>query len=98
MTVTCDFYLFAYVYIRIIMRVLHYLPIQVECSKLLGELLQDLDSQFEMVLNSKSIHDCLFNPQNVTNTLCQDYFLLIGRLSNSNEGTAALKKTLIFER
>lgn len=57
-----------------------------------------MDTQLKQITEVKSVHDCLLSPQRLTNSLSQDYFLLIGRLSNSETGLAVLKKSNILQR
>uniref|UniRef100_A0A1B6C0I0 Rapamycin-insensitive companion of mTOR domain-containing protein n=1 Tax=Clastoptera arizonana TaxID=38151 RepID=A0A1B6C0I0_9HEMI len=68
-----------------------------ECEKLLMDFLLVLKAEFNSILTSKSAHDCLLSPQNVTTTLCQDYFLLVGRLSRTEAGLAVLEKSGILQ-
>lgn len=72
--------------------------LQTEGVKLLTEFLEDLELQFKQIMESKSVHDCLLSPQRLTNSLSQDYFLLIGRISNTETGLSLLKKTNILQR
>ncbi|KAK3927944.1 Rapamycin-insensitive companion of mTOR [Frankliniella fusca] len=66
---------------------------EVEGSRLTGELLEDIYSQIEEILSSKTAHDCLFSPQHVNNSLCQDYFLFIGHLCQSRGGLHILESS-----
>lgn len=61
------------------------------------ELLEVMKSEFESISTAKSAHDCLLSPQNVMNSLCQDYFLLVGHLTRSDDGQKALEKAGIFK-
>lgn len=67
-------------------------------GKFLLEFLEDLDNQLKQLTEMKSVHDCLLSPQRLTNSLSQDYFLLIGRLSNNEFGLSLLEKANIFQR
>lgn len=71
---------------------------QSEGSKLLSEFLEDMDTQFNQLIDAKSVHDCLLSPQRLTNSLSQDYFLLLGRMSNCENGLALLKNMSILSR
>ena len=71
---------------------------QNEGLKLLYEFLEDIDTQLKQIIDAKSVHDCLFSPQRLTNSLSQDYFLLLGRLSNCEAGLMILKKLNILQR
>lgn len=66
---------------------------EVEGSRLTGELLGDIHSQIEEILSAKSAHDCLFSPQHMNNSLCQDYFLFIGHLCQSRSGLRILESS-----
>ncbi|XP_066994227.2 rapamycin-insensitive companion of mTOR [Anabrus simplex] len=69
-----------------------------EAAKLLTELLADIWVQLEAITSSKSAHDCLFSPQHVSNSLCQDYFLFIGRLCRTSRGMRVLDKAGILQQ
>ncbi|XP_063227632.1 rapamycin-insensitive companion of mTOR [Bacillus rossius redtenbacheri] len=71
---------------------------EVEGGKLLAELLGDISVQIDAILTSKSAHDCFFSPQQVTSSVCQDYFLFIGRLCRTSRGNRALDKAGIFQQ
>lgn len=62
------------------------------------ELLTDIWQHIDAITTSKSAHDCLFSPQNVLNTLCQYYFLFIGRFSHSSKGLRWLDKSGILQQ
>lgn len=70
--------------------------LQSECEKLLIELLSGVRVQIEAISSSKSAHDCMFSPQAVLNTLCQDYILLVGHLTRSKIGCNLLDKLGVF--
>lgn len=65
--------------------------------KLLLEFLEDFDSQLKQIVEGKSVHDCLLSPQRLSNTLSQDYFLLLGLISNSDTGSLLLEKCNILQ-
>lgn len=66
--------------------------------KMLFEFLEDLDSQLEKLVEAKSVHDCLLSPLRLTNSLSQDYFLLLGRLSDTDAGLLMLEKCGILKK
>lgn len=66
--------------------------------KLLFEFLEDFDLQLKQVMEVKSVHDCLLSPLRLSNSLSQDYFLLLGRLSNSDAGLLVLEKCNILQK
>lgn len=61
------------------------------------DLLEVVKSEIESISTAKSAHDCLLSPQNVMNSLCQDYFLLVGHLTRTEDGRKALEKAGIFK-
>lgn len=68
-----------------------------EASRLLEEFLADLHDQMEAIITSESAHDVLLSPKNVTNTLCQHYFLFIGVLSTKPKGVKFLETNLVLD-
>ncbi|KAJ9598512.1 hypothetical protein L9F63_010802, partial [Diploptera punctata] len=71
---------------------------EAEGMKLLTELVSDICIQIEAITSSKSAHDCLFSPQHMSNSICQDYFLFIGRLCRCSKGSRVLDKTGIYQQ
>lgn len=71
---------------------------ETEGQKLLSEFLADLWLQIDAITSSRSAHDCLFSPQHVSNSLCQDYFLFIGRLCRTSRGLRILEKAGILQQ
>ncbi|GLH11487.1 Rapamycin-insensitive companion of mTOR [Gryllus bimaculatus] len=69
-----------------------------EGQKMLSEFLADLWLQVDAITSSRSAHDCLFSPQHVANSLCQDYFLFIGRLCRTPRGLRVLEKAGILQQ
>lgn len=69
-----------------------------ECIRLLTDLFSDINTHLMAIITSRSAHDCLFSPQHMTSTMCQQYFLFIGRMCRSREGLNILNNTDIFER
>lgn len=68
-----------------------------ECEKILAEFLDDVSCAIRDITQAPSAHDCLFSPGRLAGTACQDYFLFIGRLSSTTNGTIALEKAGIFQ-
>ncbi|KAI5755616.1 hypothetical protein M8J77_018382 [Diaphorina citri] len=68
-----------------------------EATRLLQEFLADLHDQLDCILTSESAHDTLLSPKNVSNTLCQHYFLFVGVLSNRNRGLQFLESSGVLE-
>ncbi|XP_021912957.1 rapamycin-insensitive companion of mTOR isoform X2 [Zootermopsis nevadensis] len=71
---------------------------EAEGMKLLNELLADMWVQIDAITSCKSAHDCLFSPQHMSNSVCQDYFLFIGRLCRCSKGLRVLDKAGIFQQ
>ncbi|XP_076753596.1 rapamycin-insensitive companion of Tor isoform X1 [Xylocopa sonorina] len=63
-----------------------------ESTKLLFELIEDIDEQISSIRTAQSAHECLFSPRHMTTTCCQKYFLFLGQLSHSAKGTRILKE------
>lgn len=71
---------------------------QGEASKLLAELIGDISGHIQSILQAESAHECLFSPHNVTHSMCQVYFLLIGRLCHFSKGVKVLETANVFQR
>ncbi|KAF4524471.1 hypothetical protein B566_EDAN013086, partial [Ephemera danica] len=69
-----------------------------EASRALADLLEDISEQVAAIQGGASAHDCLFSPHHVTHSMCQDYFLFLGRLCHHSRGTKALENAGIFQR
>lgn len=69
-----------------------------ESIRLLTDLFSDINTHLMSILTSRSAHECLFSPQHMSNTMCQHYFLFIGRMCRSQPGLSILNNTDIFER
>lgn len=67
-----------------------------ECVKYLKEFVDDLKFHLDAILTNKSAHDCLFSPQHMMSTMCQQYFLFVGRFCQSAYGVQLLTKSGIF--
>ncbi|XP_026669224.1 rapamycin-insensitive companion of mTOR [Ceratina calcarata] len=63
-----------------------------ESTKLLFELIADIDEQISCIRTAQSAHECLFSPRHMSTTCCQKYFLFLGQLSHSAKGTRILKE------
>lgn len=63
-----------------------------ESTKLLFELIADVDEQISSIRTAQSAHECLFSPRHMSTTCCQKYFLFLGQLSHSAKGTRILKE------
>lgn len=69
-----------------------------ECIRLLTDLFSDINTHLSAILNTRSVHDCLFSPQHMVSTMCQQYFLFIGRMCRNQKGLGILNNTDIFEK
>ena len=65
---------------------------------MLSEFLDDLNAQFKNLAEAKSVHDCLLSPLRLSNSLSQDYFLFLGRLTNTNSGLLIMEKIGILQK
>ncbi|KAM7347580.1 rapamycin-insensitive companion of Tor isoform 2-T10 [Cochliomyia hominivorax] len=68
-----------------------------ESLRLLTDFFTDIATQLLAVTTSNRAHDCLFSPQHMNNTMCQQYFLFIGRMCRSQRGIDILTNTAVFE-
>ena len=71
--------------------------LQAECEKILSEFLEDLSTSVRSISSAPSAHDSLLSPGRLSTTVCQDYFLFLGRLSSNSIGITALEKAGIFQ-
>lgn len=69
-----------------------------ESIRLLTDFFTDVATQLMAVTTSNRAHDCLFSPQHMNNTMCQQYFLFIGRMCRSQKGISILTNTAVFEQ
>lgn len=69
-----------------------------ECIRLLTDMFSDVSTHLMAITTAKSAHDCLFSPQHMGSTMCQQYFLFIGRMCRTPKGVGILNNTDIFER
>ncbi|XP_034490781.1 rapamycin-insensitive companion of mTOR isoform X2 [Drosophila innubila] len=70
---------------------------ELECMRYITDYFSDIGQHLLVVTTSSRAHDCLFSPQHMNNTMCQQYFLYIGRMCHSNKGIEVLKNTTVFE-
>lgn len=66
--------------------------------RLLTDFFTDISNQLLSISTSRSAHDCLFSPQHMSNTMCQQYFLFIGRMCKSEQGLNVLTNTDVFKQ
>uniref|UniRef100_A0A1B0D905 Rapamycin-insensitive companion of mTOR domain-containing protein n=1 Tax=Phlebotomus papatasi TaxID=29031 RepID=A0A1B0D905_PHLPP len=76
----------------------HKFTYSLESLRHLTDLFADINSHLQAISTSRSAHDCLFSPQHMISTMCQQYFLLIGRMCRSDHGVIILKNTDIFNQ
>ncbi|XP_073992132.1 rapamycin-insensitive companion of Tor isoform X2 [Rhodnius prolixus] len=72
-------------------------PEDSDSEKLVMELLAGIRTQLVDLTTAKSAHDCHLSPTNISNSLCQDYFLFIGHLTASPQGRRVLEKANIYK-
>lgn len=65
---------------------------------MLTDLFTDISNNLLAIYTSRSAHECLFSPQHMGSTMCQHYFLFIGRLCKTEKGLSILKNTNIFKQ
>ncbi|XP_017025481.1 rapamycin-insensitive companion of mTOR [Drosophila kikkawai] len=70
---------------------------ELECMRYITDYFSDISQQLAAVTTSNRAHDCLFSPQHMNNTMCQQYFLYIGRMCRTTKGIEVLKNTTVFE-
>ncbi|KAM8718758.1 hypothetical protein ACLKA7_001466 [Drosophila subpalustris] len=70
---------------------------ELECMRYITDYFSDIGQHLLVVTTSSRAHDCLFSPQHMNSTMCQQYFLYIGRMCHSNKGIEVLKNTTVFE-
>lgn len=71
---------------------------ELECIRLLTDLFTDIKTHLLAISTSRSAHDCLFSPQHMASTMCQQYFLFIGRLCKNDQGLNVLTNTDVFKQ
>ncbi|XP_017050500.1 rapamycin-insensitive companion of mTOR [Drosophila ficusphila] len=70
---------------------------ELEFMRYITDYFSDISQQLAAVTTSNRAHDCLFSPQHMNNTMCQQYFLYIGRMCRTVKGIEVLKNTTVFE-
>ncbi|KAH8386683.1 hypothetical protein KR093_001958, partial [Drosophila rubida] len=70
---------------------------ELECIRCITDYFSDISQHLLAVTTSSRAHDCLFSPQHMNNTMCQQYFLYIGRMCRNSKGIEVLKNTTVFE-
>uniref|UniRef100_A0A182JFG1 Uncharacterized protein n=1 Tax=Anopheles atroparvus TaxID=41427 RepID=A0A182JFG1_ANOAO len=70
---------------------------ELECIRLLTDLFTDISRQLLAIHAAKSAHECLFSPQHMTGTMCQQYFLFVGRMCRTERGLEILRNTDVFK-
>ncbi|XP_011293825.1 rapamycin-insensitive companion of mTOR isoform X1 [Musca domestica] len=68
-----------------------------ESVRLLTDFFTDVASQLLAITTPNRAHDCLFSPKHMETTMCQQYFLFIGRMCRAQKGITILKNTAVFE-
>lgn len=70
---------------------------ELECIRILTDLFSDISRQLMAIHAKKSAHECLFSPQHMSSTMCQQYFLFIGRMCRTEKGLNVLTNTDVFK-
>ncbi|XP_061386649.1 rapamycin-insensitive companion of mTOR, partial [Musca vetustissima] len=68
-----------------------------ESVRLLTDFFTDVASQLLAITTPNRAHDCLFSPKHMETTMCQQYFLFIGRMCRAQKGITILTNTAVFE-
>lgn len=71
---------------------------ELESLRLLTDLFTDINGHLLAISTSKSAHECLFSPQHMASTMCQQYFIFIGRMCKTEKGLAILKNTNVVKQ
>ncbi|XP_055843320.1 rapamycin-insensitive companion of mTOR [Episyrphus balteatus] len=71
---------------------------ELESMRQLTDLFSDISQHLLAITTSNRAHDCLFSPQHMNNTMCQQYFLFIGRMCRQEKGISILTNTAVFEQ
>lgn len=69
---------------------------ELDYMRILTDFCSDVSLQLQSIYKKKA-HDCLFSPSHMNNTMCQQYFLLIGRMCRTKKGIEILKNTDIIK-
>ncbi|KAL7046361.1 hypothetical protein ACKWTF_002551 [Chironomus riparius] len=69
---------------------------ELEYMRILTDYFSDISSNLQAIYKKKA-HDCLFSPSHMNTTMCQQYFLFIGRMCRSKKGIDILKNTDIIK-
>jgi rapamycin-insensitive companion of mTOR len=68
-----------------------------EGTRFLDDFVIDITNEINLFLSSTSPpQDCLLSPTRIATTVCQYYFLFLGRLSRTPEGRAALDRQQVL--
>uniref|UniRef100_A0A182K5H7 Rapamycin-insensitive companion of mTOR domain-containing protein n=1 Tax=Anopheles christyi TaxID=43041 RepID=A0A182K5H7_9DIPT len=70
---------------------------ELEYIRILTDLFTDISRQLLAIHAKKSAHECLFSPLHMTGTMCQHYFLFIGRMCRTEGGLEILRNTDVFK-
>uniref|UniRef100_A0A0A9VSI4 Rapamycin-insensitive companion of mTOR n=2 Tax=Lygus hesperus TaxID=30085 RepID=A0A0A9VSI4_LYGHE len=73
-------------------------PEDSEFGEALKGLLKAVAIQLKELKQAHSAHDSHLSPTNIANSLCQDYFLMIGHLSTLEKGQKVLQAANIYEQ
>ena len=67
-----------------------------EVVTIFDEFLGEIQQNFRLLIESKSVHECPFSPTKIATTCCQYYFFFVGKLSGSVAGRRGLDRHSIL--
>ncbi|CAH0381377.1 unnamed protein product [Bemisia tabaci] len=68
-----------------------------EADLFLNDFLNDVNKYLEELINAKSVHECFFNPRQITTSSYHYYFLFLGHLSRSIKGRTHFERLRVFD-
>ena len=71
---------------------------QTEAQRIVDELLRDIAASLNHIKGKSPPSESIYSPVHLMKTLSQDYFLIIGRFSNTLKGEKLLESTGVFQK
>lgn len=66
--------------------------------RILTDFCTDVSNELLAITKGRGAHHCLFSPHHMSQTMCQQYFLFIGRMCRTKKGIDILKNTDIIKQ